>query len=490
MRAGRIKVERREERPLPEKGKVKRYILSSAQNNTRLHAQVWTNLLALAKHYGAEIMVSRYLYDTRFHGKTAKPGTADHQGHDGVWYDERIEPYVCDRSVQLALGLVFCGEVQILPTAKRPLSGFESYTGRASCILPHAKFAMASVASGKHEAAKLIYTTGTVTLRNYVKKKAGHLATFHHGYGAVLVEVDDQGSWWVRQLNADSGGTIYDLDVRARSGRVTAGHRVEAVSWGDAHARRADRVVRDLAWAPGGMLERLRPKHQFFHDLLDFRSRNHHEIDSGRKRFERAVSGAGAEDDVAQELREAAAELVYRSRPWCKTVVVASNHDQALLRWLDTADYRVDPKNALTFLTLQHAVYRAIVRGDKAFDVFEYGVRRYGAKLPKNVRFLREDESYIVCRDANGGIECGMHGHLGPNGTKGSANAFARMGRKAIVGHTHSAGIVDGVYTAGTSSDLDLGYNRGPSSWTHSHVVVYPNGKRTIVTMWKGKWRA
>jgi hypothetical protein len=390
-------------------------------------------------------------------------------------------------STRLAPGLVWCGEVQILPTAKRPLSGFESYTGRDSCILPHAKFAMASVASGKHEAAKLIYTTGTVTLRNYVQKKAGQLAQFHHGYGAVLVEVDHEGSWFVRQLNADSGGTIHDLDLKVSGGRVTGGHRVEAVSWGDAHARRADPTVRALAWGDGGMLESLRPKHQFFHDLLDFRSRNHHEIDSGRKRFERVIEGR-AEDDVAAELREAAAELDFRSRPWCKSVVVASNHDQALLRWLDTADYRLDPVNAYTFLGLQYAVYTAIKYGQKAFDVFEYAMR--GAGAPKNARFLREDESYIICRDAGGGIECGMHGHLGPNGARGSANAFARMGRKAIVGHTHSAGIVDGVYTAGTSSDLDLGYNRGPSSWTHSHVVVYANGKRAIITMWRGKWRA
>ena len=56
--------------------------------------------------------------------------------------------------------------------------------------------------------------------------------------------------------------------------------------------------------------------------------------------------------------------------------------------------------------------------------------------------------------------------------------------------HTHQAGIYDGVYTAVTSSVLDLGYNRGPSSWSHSHIVTYANGKRAIITIWNGKWRA
>src|SRR5476649_1984381 len=36
---------------LPLKGKVARYILTSAQNNTYVHESAWENLLALADHY-------------------------------------------------------------------------------------------------------------------------------------------------------------------------------------------------------------------------------------------------------------------------------------------------------------------------------------------------------------------------------------------------------------------------------------------------------
>lgn len=471
--------------PTPKRGTVTRYILTCAQNNTKLHPQVWANLEALAGHYQASILVSRYLYETRFHGKTAKPGTA--KGDDNeVWFDDRIAPYVCDESVRLAPGLIFCGEVQILPTAKRPISGFESYTGRDSCILPHAKFAMQSVASGKNEATKLIYTTGTVTQRNYVQKKAGLVAQFHHGYGALLVEVDDRGCWYVRQLNADSTGRIFDLDVCAHNGKVTCGPgTVEAIVWGDAHVRRGDKTVAWLAWGKDQMLDTLRPRHQVFHDLLDFRSRNHHDVGNPRLMFEKFCRG-GAENSVEAEVQEAADALNKRSRLWCKSVVVASNHDAALQRWLDTANYREDPKNARLFLELQNESYKCIYL-KQDFDPFVYAMRRAGAG---EARFLKEDESYVVCKDAGGGIELGMHGHLGPNGLRGSPAALARMGRKAVVGHSHSAGIHDGVYVAGTSSNLDLGYNRGPSSWTHSHVIVYRNGKRAVITMWRGKWRA
>jgi hypothetical protein len=106
------------------------------------------------------------------------------------------------------------------------------------------------------------------------------------------------------------------------------------------------------------------------------------------------------------------------------------------------------------------------------------------------MQFLAEDESFVICRDQHGGIECGMHGHNGPNGARGSRTNLAKMGRKSNIGHSHSAGITDGCYQAGVSADLDLGYNVGPSSWSHSHVVTYPSGKRAVVTLWNGRWKA
>lgn len=477
--SGKVKVAKR--RAFPLGGGVRRYIFTSAQNNTRLFDALWNNLKALADYYAADLYVSRYYYETRFHEDSAKPrGNAT---TTEKWYDPRIEDYLLDESVQVAPGLVWCGELQILPTAVRPLSGFESYTGRNSSIIPHAKFAMASVPANKGEGAKFLYTTGTVTKRNYIEKKAGQKAQFHHGFGALLVEVNDKGNWWVRQLNADSSGTFYDLDLKVSRGKVTEGHRVEAINWGDIHARRVNSTVEKLA---GDMLDVLHPRHQFMHDVLDFRARNHHELKSGHKMFERWASGTSEEWLVASEIKEAADLLKVWSRPGTKTVVVNSNHDQALKRWLNEADYRLDPANAIFFLEANLAVYRAMAAKDKGFDVFRWSMEAYGAKAT----FLDEDESYIICHDANGGIECGNHGHRGPNGARGNALAFSRMGRKQNLGHMHSAAIVDGVYVAGTSSDLDMGYNVGPSSWSWTHIVTYANGKRAMVTMWNNRWRA
>ena len=487
--AGKLRVNPREVRALPKKGRTKVYIVTSCQNNTALHEDLWRNLLALADYDNAEILVAKVTYAAHSRAskgqkrdveKTAKEGSG---ASETEWWAPQVHDYLCDRSVQLAPGLVWCGELNILPTAVNPISGFESYTGRDSSIIPHAKFALQSVASPKSQGCKLIYTTGTVTQRNYIAKKAGQKAEFHHGYGALIVEVCADGTWFVRQLNSDSEGVFYDLDRKVVAGKVTHGHRPEALAWGDIHVRQLGRDMSTLGWGAGGILDALRPKRQIMHDLLDFRSANHHDRDDPWKTYVKHVGGTTA---VGHEVCEAAAFLDKAARKWCETVVVRSNHDEALVRWLKEADYREDPENAVFHLDTNAAAYKAMAAGE-LFDAIEHVLRAAGA--PRGTRFLKRDEQYIVCEDAGGGIELGMHGDIGVNGSRGSLAQFARTGRKCVVGHSHVAGITDGAYQVGVMGSLDQGYNEGQSSWSHSNVIVYPNGKRAMLTIWNGRWR-
>jgi len=491
LAGGKVKARANERRKTPSRG-VRRYILTSAQNNTLVNERAWENLLALAGHYKAEILVGTYSYNTNAYGSLAVKRGTRHAQQFEPWYDERLLPYIeagDNRNIELAPGLVWCGRANILPTAERPLSGFETYTGRASGIFPHAKLAMQSIASGKMEATKFNYTTGTITAINYIQKKAGLKAEHHHTYGALLVEVDSSGSWWVRQLNADGRGVIYDLDLRAEGGEVTAGHSVEGINWGDIHTATIDQEIAEVAWGEGGMMDTLRPRYQFMHDILDFRARNGHTAKKNliHDRFQAFCQG---HDSVEEEIRGVATFLEQTSRDFCQTVVVDSNHDNFLMEWLRIGDYRSDPVNAVYFLEAQLHAYKSIAADpSRQPHMLRWAVERILGKRA-GIRFLDEDESFVICKDAAGGIECGMHGHLGPNGARGSASNLSRMGRKLNRGHEHSASIHDGVYTSGVTGSLDQGYNRGPSSWSHSHIVTYKNGKRAIITVWKGKWRA
>ena len=483
---GSLRARPRAVRPLPRRGGVKRYVVTSAQNNTDLHGECWRNLLALAKHDGAEVMVSRFTYATASRASRGQKKTAREAVDTDEWWSPAIAPYVVDESVELAPSLVFCGELQILPTAPIPLSGLESYTGRASSIVPHVTFAMQSVAGPKASGAKFLYTTGTVTLRNYIGKKAGQAASFHHGYGALIVEVCSDGVWFVRQLNADSEGVIYDLGRKVCAGKVSRGHRPEALVWGDIHTRQLEPEQREIGWGRNGILETLRPRRQVLHDVLDFRSQNHHDRNDPWKTYAKHVECGLS---VADEIDELGAFLEHAARPWCETAIVVANHDEAMMRWLREADFREDPTNALFMLEATLATYRAIKGGDKAFYPVRWAVEHRCGKV-RNARWLARDEEYIVCPDASGGIELGMHGDVGLNGARGNLPSYARTGRKTITGHTHSAGLRHGAMSVGVMGNLDMGYNRGMSSWSHSNALVYANGKRAIVTIRGKRWRA
>ena len=472
---------------LPEKGGVKRYILTCAQNNTEVFDDYWENLLAMKDAYGAELLVSRFSYAKGILQKqSAKPGTDKPSDGDMVWYDDKIVPYLCDKQVCLAPGIVFCGELNILPTAVRPLSGLATYTRRESMVVPHVKLAMESYGVRKGSDPRFGYTTGTVTMRNYIQRKAGQKAEFHHIYGALVVEVDDAGRWWARQLSADGGGGLRDLGLAVENGEVSEDN-VASVTWGDIHVARLDDSAQ-VCWGKESMARALKPDAQFFHDVLDFQSRNHHDAFDNHKAYEKFAKGT---DGVEREVKKAAKWLEKRKKEAAKwggdAVVVHSNHDDFFVKWLKTDGYRHDPMNAVFFLEAQLAYYKSIRdeaegRIPNRVEPFEWA---YGKYCTAEIDFLRENDTRIVA-----GVEHSYHGHLGINGVRGSRRNLSNLGDKLNIGHSHSAGIQDGVYQAGVTGSLDMGYNRGPSSWSHSHIVTYKNSKRTIITVRNGKWRA
>lgn len=468
----------------PVKGSVKRFIVTSAQNNTHVHAEFLANLEALAEYYGAEIIVGTYTYNQNHYGELSVKRNKAKGIQKELWYDPAIAKYIKDFRVELGKGLVWCGEYNALPTNVNPLAGLESYTGRSSAIFPHAKLAMRSIATMQGEGVKLNYTTGTVTQRNYIQKREGVIAEFHHIYGALLVEVDSNGNWWVRQLNQDEGtGTLQDLAVLVKDGKVTVGNSVEALTFGDLHGTFADPEIVKLSHE---MTDELRPKYQFLHDVMEGVSINPHDrkYKNNHEKFHTWLRGLHRVD---AELSKTADLLNTYCKQGVQTVIVDSNHDNPwLVRWLSEYDYRVDPANAELFLKLQSWMYAQIRAGKMPRDI---NVLQYALSLGGFIgaKFLIADESYLICDKK---IECGQHGHLGPQGRRGSPDNLAKMARKANTAHTHATGIYSGLYVAGTSSKLRWSYNLGPSNWTNTHIVTYPNGKRTLVTIYNGKWRA
>lgn len=477
--------------PKPETG-TRYFILSSAQDESLVHDDFLTNLEAYAAWLGdCQILIAGFTYSKRLF--------EDHDSRTG-FYATRVRPYMTNDQIQIGDGLLFCGEMNTLPTARNPLSGFEIYTRDKWGIFPHAKIQLQSIANAKFSRTKQLLTTGTVTMPNYIPKKAGIQASFHHQIGAVIVELMADGTFFCRHLQADGlgedEGGFYDLDRRVEKGEVTTGNRAEALTYGDIHHEKLDPVVAKATWGfdtESGKLNDdwvseclsvfLKPRFQFFHDLSDFAPRNHHNVKDPHFIFRTHWDGGA---NVEEALRGCANFVNQVDYDFTHSVVVQSNHDNALLRWLKTAEWREDPENALFYLETQASYIRQLQDGVDDPPIFEQVLRGFTDNALINITFVSEDESFMICGD----IECAMHGHLGANGARGNPRQFTRMGAKSNTAHTHTPQIIDGAYVGGVSAKLDLGYNRGLSSWAHAHILTYGNGARTILTMHNGRWYA
>jgi len=472
---------------VPAPKRVERWLLTAAQDETEVAEPFWSNLMTFAEHMKATVKVGGFTYN--------KSLFEDHATRTAV-FASKVQPWLVHEDEMLG-PLLFAGKMNILPTADRPLSGLEKYSRGKWCVFPHAKLQASSVPNLPGQMASMQMTSMCCTVPNYIQKKAGLKAEIHHTIGATLVEIDDDGRVFCRQIIAAKDGSFQDLDILVRDGQVFGEQRVEQVTWGDIHREQIDPVVARACWGfdvesesivttEDTIFHTLKPRHQAFHDLLDFRARNHHRRDDHHFAF---AMRAASSEMVEEELAACARFLRVTAADWCKSVNVASNHNDALRRWLRETDPRKDPANLRVWCQLNDRLYEAIENGEKDFDLFQYALSRHDPAGLQDIVFVPRNGSYLVCQE-HGGIETSLHGDQGPNGARGSLLNLTKVAVRLNVGHGHSPGILEQVFMAGLVGKMDQGYNEGPSGWLHTMIVTYPNAKRTLLTVTDGKWRA
>lgn len=473
----------------PDEGRIATYILSSCQNNTHIHEGLFNNLKSYANFLGAKILISRFTYKKEVYGKkSVKPGyepTAEDS--EDLWYDERILGYCDDKEdIYLAPSLLWHARANTLPTESQPLNRYRNWTNaKTSCIIPHPRVAMESVAVSEGMNPKFLYTTGCVSLKNYIAKKTGILAERHHSYGALIVEVDCKGNWWARQIIANENGEFQDLNYVVKEGRVRT-DCVFNIVWGDIHAIELSSEIIDVCWLDeNSILETLCPFDQYFHDFYSMQSQNHHEVFS-LKRYEKFL---GQKWNIEEELDKSFEILSKIADSSTLTYIVRSNHDEALEKWLNTTNIQTNISN----MSLYYKAYAAYIAhmesgNPKPFNTLEWAYNNLNAHkdLNQTIKFLSSADSVLTC-----GIEHAWHGHRGPHGRRGQVGDFRRIGAQATIGHFHTAGIYDGLYVVGCLGDPDYAEGTGPRAWSKSLVVLYSTGQRAIITLTKncyGKW--
>lgn len=445
-----------------------RYILTCAQNNTLVDDTFWQSLLVYAEKHNAKILVAKVLYNKK---AFRQPGIEEAEEY---WFDDKVKPYLVEGQIDLA-GSHFIADANVIPTAKWPTSGFDGITpSGVNAFIPATKIELRVSAALKGAETKVISSTGACTMRNYIMRKTGAIAAFGHNIGALFVDTENNVFRHLEQMQGAAG--FYDTDgFYSPSGfsPLSAGN-VAALQLGDIHAEKME--AENLSRAQELILA-LEPANLVLHDVLDFSSRNHHNIKDCVFVYSQTMAGNTVEGDLIKLAN------VLDSLASCtigQVHIVESNHDLAINTWLKNADFKADPVNALVYLDCMKALYEHIGRGkSEYFNMLAYAYEYIGGgKYGHLIQFHETDESLIIA-----GTENGNHGHNGANGARGNPKGFANLGVPINTGHTHSPSIYGPCYTAGVTASLYMGYNVGASSWAVAHIVTYDNGQRQILFM-------
>ena len=440
----------------------KTFIITWAQNNTPIHKNFFKNVLAYKDSLdaGLHIIAGRYNNPTSIWGQKNKEGE--------VWRSE-VVPFLDAARHNLHKNLQVLSDVKIPPTGSTPLSGLNSVTGLESCIVGHPRQQVKSLPILEGYPHKLLLSTGSCTVANYTDSKSGKKGEFHHTIGFIIVEMDGK-HFHIRQVSADSKGNFYDLHKRVLNGNVLDNvEGAEAAVLGDIHVAHNDEKATAVSFK---MLDAMKPKYTMIHDIADCESISHHEENDPFRLMQKEENGTG---DLRKEL-DIMLEWVSERLKY-NLVIVRSNHDDFLDRWLKSVDWR-RARNKRMFLFGADILASQPIAQKKG--VISWMLENeFGDKI----KTLGLDDSFRVL-----GWELGVHGHVGANGSRGGHNQYKNMNTKMITGHTHSPNRGDGHMTVGTNSVLRVGYNKGASSWMNANALIYADGKAQLVYIVNGKY--
>lgn len=362
--------------------------------------------------------------------------------------------------------------IPVNPQAIDPVTGLQRQAQKdGSFIFASPKQRLEVVPTSNSKLPHALMTTGAITKPLYRNTRNGMIAAQDHVNGALIVEVVNSIEYHFRHVQADSNGSFIDLFTRYTP-EGTESVNAEAIVPGDIHSGSTDSRVKKAIFE---LVKLGNPKYLVLHDFSDAISANPH-----LKGKNLSKAKLANQLNINKELDLNYKDLIEYAEAANQVVLVASNHPDFFNRWIESGEYISDPTN----YRLGHELALAMLNGK---DPFEHAMQTRDTKGKiKNVTFLDIDEDFRLTKDK---VQLGAHGHLGPNGARGSAANLEKSYGNAMIGHSHSIKILRGLYQVGTSTLMDLGYNKGPSSWVQSIGILYPNGNRQLVNIINGKYR-
>jgi hypothetical protein len=356
----------------------KRFIITWAQNNTPVHQRFLINLKSYAKFIDADIHVIAGRY---------KNPTSVFTDKDFDRWHSPVLPYLDAARHSIHKYVSIMSDIKIQPTAVNPMSGLQGVSGINSCIFGHPKvqFEMIPVLEGYRP--KQMLTTGACTRLNYTDSKAGKKGEFHHTIGFVVVEIKDDDTFFARQVTAEDNGDFTDLFYNVKfegkkvpvdfgkyeypevqkvlwkkdnfwekestvepytwqgKGKIKKVKNFEAIILGDLHYGNHDEAV--LA-KTHELMQAVKPKHVVLHDVFDGYSISHHDLKDPFQQYYKEVDGRNSLQAEIDDMIEGLEPFT----DYENVVVVRSNHDDFVDRWLKNTDWRKTPtpKNSLNYM--------------------------------------------------------------------------------------------------------------------------------------------
>jgi hypothetical protein len=397
-----------------------------------------------------------------------------------------LEEYYVTSNFEFKSQYKIMAGMKLNATLENPLAGLDPLSKGSNVIFAHPQVALKTVPVDTGYPG-IISTTGCISQKDYSETKTGHKASFNHSYSAIVLETDRDGLVHQRHLNF-SDFFVYDLEwVYDAYGERENYGGIEALITGDEHVTFIDPnvVLATYKWN-NSIVNTLKPRRIVRHDVIDAYSISHHHKKNVFTKYAKYKDGY----DKLQEELDTTIEFILETTPeYAVNIIVSSNHHDHILKWLNETDPKQEPWNAVLYHQLMYLMLEKTSMGESGAEYpnpFELYFNHNYAKHTKTVKFLGRNEQYFI----NHQVAINAHGDIGSNGVRGSRKSFSGMPTKHVIGHSHSPGIEKGVYQVGTSSRLRLEYNTGPSSWHHCHCIVYPNGKRQLIFIIDGKWRA
>lgn len=322
-------------------------------------------------------------------------------------------------------------QFNVRPYQIDPLVGLERFAQRGtSTVFASPKQRLKAIPHSNFKLPKFLITTGAVTRPNYAtglnvsaeRRRLGNIATRDHVYGGVVIEIEDDFIFHLRNIRANSRGSFVDLGEKF-DGDKTSKTKLEALVLGDWHTGYTDETV---AGGTYDMIETLEPSRLVIHDLFDGHSVSHHRD----KQFIHQHIREGVDKgftNLAKELESCRNQLLlfHDLMKGREVYLVACNHHEFLNRYLDESRYTQDAENA-------RMAFRLASSYADGKDPVEEGINLFG-KLPNSIRFLKRDEDLKIR-----GYQLSSHGDRGPGGCRGSIKSKENDFGRSITGHCFS----------------------------------------------------